>query len=149
MGRVVGVVRRLARVGDEEDRAGGEVVVGVEVAAGPADVAQGGVKRRRRDRRGARESLERALALFEDLGARLWAAQSRAELDRLRSRRAAGELTAAEQRVAELAAEGQSNKEIAAALFVSVHTVELHLSHAYAKLGVRSRAQLAHRLGSR
>src|SRR5947207_5993338 len=89
-------------------------------------LVQGGVKRRRRERRAARESLERALALFEDLGAQLWAAQSRTELDRLRSRRAAGELTAAEHRVAELAAEGQSNKEIAAALFVSVHTVELH-----------------------
>jgi len=48
--------------------------------------------------------------------------------------------------VAELAAEGRSNKEIAAVLFVSVHTIEAHLSHAYAKLGVRSRGQLAARL---
>ena len=52
---------------------------------------------------------------------------------------AAGELTPTERRVAELAAEGLSNKEIARALFVTVSTVEVHLSHAYAKLGVRSR----------
>jgi len=109
-------------------------------------LVQGGVKRRRREKRAARESLERALEMFDELGARLWAEQSRAELERLGARRAAGELTAAEQRAAELAAEGKSNKEIAAVLFVSVHTVELHLSSAYAKLGVRSRAQLAHRL---
>jgi DNA-binding NarL/FixJ family response regulator len=49
--------------------------------------------------------------------------------------------------VAELAAGGSSNKEIAQALFVSVRTVEAHLTHAYAKLGVRSRTQLARRLG--
>ena len=46
----------------------------------------------------------------------------------------------------ELAAKGLANKEIAQALYVAVHTVEVHLSHAYAKLGVRSRAQLAQRL---
>jgi DNA-binding CsgD family transcriptional regulator len=50
--------------------------------------------------------------------------------------------------VAELAANGASNKEIALALFVSVHTVETHLTHSYAKLGVRSPAQLASRLAS-
>jgi DNA-binding CsgD family transcriptional regulator len=51
--------------------------------------------------------------------------------------------------VAGLAADGLSNKEIAATLFVTVHTVEVHLSHAYAKLGVHSRAQLSGRLASR
>ena len=59
------------------------------------------------------------------------------------SRARRGELTPTEQRVAELATEGLSNKEIAQALFVTVNTVEAHLSHAYAKLGIRSRAQLA------
>jgi DNA-binding NarL/FixJ family response regulator len=48
--------------------------------------------------------------------------------------------------VAELAAEGLANKEIAQTLFVSVHTIEAHLSRVYAKLGIRSRAQLAGRL---
>jgi DNA-binding NarL/FixJ family response regulator len=50
--------------------------------------------------------------------------------------------------VADLAVRGLSNKEIAQALFVTVHTVEVHLSHAYAKLGVRSRTQLAGRLAT-
>ena len=54
-----------------------------------------------------------------------------------------GELTPAEERVARLAAAGLSNKEIAAELVVGVHTVEKHLSHVYAKLGVRTRAKLA------
>jgi DNA-binding CsgD family transcriptional regulator len=47
-----------------------------------------------------------------------------------------------EARVAQLAASGLSNKEIAAELMVSVYTVEKHLTHVYAKLGVRSRVQL-------
>jgi ATP/maltotriose-dependent transcriptional regulator MalT len=51
-------------------------------------------------------------------------------------------LTASERRVAQLAADGMSNKEIAQALFVTTKTVEVHLSHAYRKLGISSRAQL-------
>ena len=57
-------------------------------------------------------------------------------------------MTPSERRVVELAAEGLSNKEIAARLVVTVHTVEVHLSHAYAKLGVRSRGQAARRLSA-
>ena len=64
-------------------------------------------------------------------------------------RASSGELTPTEQRVVELAAGGLANKEIAEALFVSVHTVETHLSHAYSKLGVRSRSQLSRDLDSR
>ena len=52
-------------------------------------------------------------------------------------------LTAAERRVAALVAEGRTNREVAAALFLGERTVETHLSHVYAKLGVRSRAELA------
>jgi len=71
----------------------------------------------------------------------------RAELARVGVRPAPdSELTAAERRVAALAAEGMSNKQIAQRLFTAVHTVEVHLVHAYAKLGVRSRAQLASQL---
>jgi DNA-binding CsgD family transcriptional regulator len=51
-------------------------------------------------------------------------------------------LTASERRVAQLAAEGMSNKEIAQTLFITIKTVEVHLSHAYRKLGISSRAQL-------
>jgi DNA-binding CsgD family transcriptional regulator len=78
------------------------------------------------------------------------APRARAETGRIGARRPGrpGELTPTERRVAELAATGRSNKEIARALFVTVNTVEGHLSHAYAKLGIRSRAQLAHRFGA-
>ena len=74
--------------------------------------------------------------------------ETRAELARVGARRPqpSGELTPAERRVAELAGDGLANKEIARTLFCRVKTVEGHLSHVYAKLGVRSRAQLARRL---
>jgi DNA-binding CsgD family transcriptional regulator len=96
----------------------------------------------------ARRSLEQATAGFDEIGSPGWAEQARSELVRVGGRRPRpkGALTPTEQRVARLAADGLSNKEIAAALFVTVHTVEAHLSHAYAKLGVRSRGQLARRL---
>jgi DNA-binding NarL/FixJ family response regulator len=64
-------------------------------------------------------------------------------------RSASGELTPAEQRVVELAVDGLANKEIAQSLFVSARTVEVHLKHACAKLGIRSRTQLARRLSER
>lgn len=111
-------------------------------------LAQAQVRRRQRQRRAASESSEHALALFEAVGAALWADRARAELVRLTPQRRAGDLTTSERRVVELAAEGRSNKEIAQALFVTVHTVEAHLTHAYAKLGVRSRTQLARLEGS-
>jgi DNA-binding NarL/FixJ family response regulator len=84
------------------------------------------------------------------MGSPGWVEETRAELARVGARRPQpeGELTPAERRVAELAADGLANKEIAQALFVSAKTVEGHLSHAYAKLGVRSRAQLARRLSA-
>jgi DNA-binding CsgD family transcriptional regulator len=109
-------------------------------------LALGRVRRHANQKRAAREALEQALALFEELGAPLWAAKARAELRRISGRRAESELTEAERRVVSLAAEGRSNKEIAAALVMSVRTVESHLSHVYRKLGIRSRAALAHRL---
>jgi len=110
--------------------------------------AKGILERRNRRRGHARRALEEAAVEFERMGARLWAERARTELDRIGRRRriAPDELTPSERRAAELAAQGLSNKEIAAALFVTVHTVEVHLSHAYAKLGVRSRAQLTGRL---
>jgi DNA-binding CsgD family transcriptional regulator len=110
----------------------------------------GRAARRARKRTAARRALETAGAEFDVLGSPGWAGQARAELDLLGARGAApaGSLTAAEQRVVELAASGLSNKQIARRLFVAVHTVEVHLAHAYAKLGVRSRAQLASRLAS-
>jgi DNA-binding CsgD family transcriptional regulator len=98
----------------------------------------------------ARRCLGEAAAAFERMGSAGWAERARSELSRLGARQPVpeGELSPAEARVAELAADGLSNKEIAHRLFVSVHTVELHLSRAYAKLGLRSRAQLAARMSS-
>jgi DNA-binding CsgD family transcriptional regulator len=110
----------------------------------------GRAARRARKRTAARRALETAATEFEAIGSPGWAGQARAELDLLGARRAApsGGLTAAEQRVVDLAARGLSNKQIARRLFVAVHTVEVHLAHAYAKLGVHSRAQLASRFAS-
>jgi DNA-binding NarL/FixJ family response regulator len=113
------------------------------------ELVRGAVLRRAKRRRAARESLEAALATFERLGAGLWAARARAELSRVGGRAASrGDLTAGERRIAELVAEGKTNKEVAASLFVSVRTVEAALTRTYGKLGVRSRTELANRLGS-
>lgn len=113
-------------------------------------LALGETQRRARRRRAARESLQAALALFEELGAPLWAEKARRELARIGGRApAAGALTPTEERVAALVAEGRTNREAAKALYLSEHTIEGHLSRIYAKLGVRSRAELAHRLAAR
>jgi len=109
-------------------------------------LALGFAQRQARQRRAARNSLERALRLFEELGASLWAERARAELGRISGRAPSrGELTASERRVAELVAEGRTNREVAAALHVTPRTVEGTLSRVYAKLGVRSRTELARR----
>jgi DNA-binding NarL/FixJ family response regulator len=111
----------------------------------------GRAQRRLRKWAAARISLEQAAAGFDELGARGWAEQARSELTRVGGRRKQhpGALTPSEQRVVELAADGLANKEIARELFVTVRTVEVHLKHAYEKLGVRSRTQLARRLSER
>ena len=104
----------------------------------------GAVRRRAREKRSSRAALERAAGIFDELGARTWGARARAELARIGGRRAsAGKLTEAERRVAKLAAAGRTNREIADTLFMSVRTVEGHLSHVYGKLGIRSRTELA------
>jgi DNA-binding CsgD family transcriptional regulator len=106
-------------------------------------LALGVVRRRERQKRAAREAIAAALDGFEQLGAATWAEKARAELGRIGGRTREQGLTAAERRVAALVAEGRTNREVAAALFLGERTVETHLSHVYAKLGVRSRAELA------
>ncbi len=109
-------------------------------------LALGEAQRRAGRRRDARTSLQSAGAIFERLGARPWSVRTDAELGRLGGRVASGdELTATEQRVAALVAEGRTNREVAAELVVSVRAVEANLTRVYAKLGVRSRAELAAR----
>jgi DNA-binding CsgD family transcriptional regulator/tetratricopeptide (TPR) repeat protein len=114
-------------------------------------LALGRAQRRMKKWGAAREALQTAVTAFEELGSPGWADEASSELVRVAARRPSrsGELTPTERRVAELAVGGQSNKEIARALYVTVSTVEAHLSQVYAKLGVRSRTQLGDRLPSR
>jgi DNA-binding NarL/FixJ family response regulator len=112
-------------------------------------LALGSAQRRSKQRRAARESLEQALGIFQRLGAAIWAQRTRAELGRIAGRApGSGQLTAAERRVAELVAEGRTNKEVAAELVVTVRAIESTLTKVYAKLGVRSRTELSRRLGT-
>jgi DNA-binding CsgD family transcriptional regulator len=97
----------------------------------------------------ARASFTAALREFDELGAAGWAEKAASDIARLPGRRPADvhTLTAREREVAELVASGLRNREIATRLFISRRTVEASLSRAYAKLGVRSRSELAARFG--
>jgi DNA-binding NarL/FixJ family response regulator len=111
-------------------------------------LAYGGWWRRRRRGADARRQLRAATHTFTTFGAHPWATRADAEL------RAAGErispdpdprrrLTPQELQIAELAADGLSNREIATRLLLSPRSVDSHLSRAYRKVGVSSRAELA------
>ena len=106
-------------------------------------LALGVVRRRERQKRASRDAIGAALEEFEGLGASRWVEKARAELGRIGGRTRVEGLTSAERRVAALVADGRTNREVAAALFLGERTIETHLSHIYAKLGVRSRAELA------
>ena len=109
-------------------------------------LVKGRLQRRLKQRGAAAETLREAIAIFERIGAPIWAEQARRELERVGLRRAPDELTASEQRVAELAATGLTNREVARAAFMSPKTVEANLSRVYRKLGIRSRAELGARM---
>jgi len=110
-------------------------------------LALGSTLRRLRRMKNAREALHSALAIFQELGAPLWAEKARAELARIGGRAPTGdELTPTERRIAELVAEGKTNKEVAASLVVSDRTVESALTQIYRKLEVRSRTELARKI---
>jgi len=109
----------------------------------------GQIQRRQRRKEAAAGTLHQALAAFEDMGAPLWAERVRKELARCAVvPRRPTELSPAERRVAELAASGMTNREVATALFMSPKTVEANLSRVYRKLGIRSRAELGRQMGS-
>ena len=113
-------------------------------------LALGATERRARKQKQARQTLQDALAVFEELGASLWAELVRKELTRVGGRApASDELTPSEQRIAELVAEGKTNKEVAAILVVADRTVESALTQIYRKLDVRSRTELARMLAAR
>ena len=109
-------------------------------------LALGVVRRRARQKRPARDALAQALEAFERLGAGTWIERARSELGSIGGRTREEGLTPAEQRVAALVAEGRTNREVAAALFLGERTVASHLTHIYAKLGIRSRTELARAL---
>jgi DNA-binding CsgD family transcriptional regulator len=106
----------------------------------------GSVLRRAGHRSDARRELELARAVFVHLGTPIQERQASAELDTIGGRRRQEtELSPVEQRIADLVAAGQTNREVAAATFTSVRTVETHLGRIYRKLGIRSRTELAAR----
>ena len=116
-------------------------------------LCSGEAMRRNRRPAAARATFHRALAIFDDLGARPWAARATAELaasgvkDQRVMMAAVGpnrldELSPQELQAARIAARGQNNNEVAAALFISRKTVEAHLTRVYRKLGIRSRTEL-------
>jgi DNA-binding CsgD family transcriptional regulator len=101
------------------------------------------VQRRLKNRRAARDALTLAREIFESIGASAWTARATSETARISGRRPQPNvLTPTEQRIAELAATGRTNKEIAAELHLSVKTVEANLSRIYRKLAIRGRTEL-------
>ena len=126
-------VREHEEVGDPFGRARALLALGV-------------TRRRARQKRPAREAIEAAVAGFEELGAAGWAEKARTELGAIGGRTRVDGLTPAEQRVAALVAEGRTNREVATALFLAERSVAGHLSRVYAKLGIRSRTELARKL---
>jgi DNA-binding CsgD family transcriptional regulator len=152
LGRALRVLGTLEREGGLE-----HLQEAVEVLDGSAArlelakalAALGSATRRSRRPADAREPLRRALELADVCGAGGLAEHVRSELyasgARPRTTAFSGvdALTASERRVVTLAAEGQTNRDIAQTLFVTPKTVEVHLSNAYRKLGIRSRRELA------
>jgi len=138
-------VVELTRALEQQDR-----MTPQPVERGRTLMALGGVWRRLKQRRAARETLGEAIATFEGADAALWVARARSELARVSGRvPRPGELSATELQVAELIAQGVSNRAAAAELFVTVRTIESTLTKIYSKLGVQSRTQLASHLRSR
>jgi DNA-binding CsgD family transcriptional regulator len=124
-----------------------------EASPSPFEVARtqlcyGEILRRRRKRVEARQVLRAALNTFERLGAEPWAVRAHNELaatgekSRKRNVSATRQLTPQELQIALAVAQGATNREAAAQLFLSPKTVESHLSSAYRKLGARSRTEL-------
>jgi DNA-binding CsgD family transcriptional regulator len=108
----------------------------------------GQLQRRLRQKSTAATNLTEALQTFDRLGTPLWARRATAELARAVVAPSEGlsQLTPSEQRVAEMAASGATNKDIAAAMFISSKTVEHNLTKIYRKLGISSRAELGRRM---
>jgi DNA-binding CsgD family transcriptional regulator len=124
----------------------GEAPLRVELAS--SLLALGRIERRRKARKQSRDALSRARKLAAEIGHQPLLAEIEREMPRVAAARSGTELTATEQRVADLIAGGATNRDAAAALFVSVRTVETHVASIYRKLGVHTRSELAHRLSA-
>jgi DNA-binding NarL/FixJ family response regulator len=111
-------------------------------------LAYGEHLRRNGRRMEAREQLRAALDGFDEIGAQHWAERTRRELQatgetaRRRTPDAITQLTPQELQIARLVAEGLTNKEVAAQLFLSPRTIDAHLRAVFAKLGITSRREL-------
>jgi DNA-binding CsgD family transcriptional regulator len=149
--------RALIGDGDDVDALYGEAIerlgrTRIRVQLARTHLLYGEWLRRERRRLDAREQLRTAYELFKDFGVEAFAERARVELEATgqRARRRAvdtlDQLTPQEAQIAALAAEGETNREIAARLFISASTVEYHLRKAFRKLEVKSRTQLADRL---
>jgi DNA-binding CsgD family transcriptional regulator len=141
-GDLVGAQTHLEAAADEHD------LTRDPFGQARALLALGAVHRRNRKKRASRAAIDASLALFERCGADGWAQRARTELGTIGGRRREAGLTPAERRVAHLVAAGRTNREAAAELFLGECTIETHLSHIYAKLGVRSRTELSRTLGT-
>ena len=111
----------------------------------------GTIERRTRRRADARQSLQAAQGIFDELGARTWSDKARRLTERpgrAPENEDEANLTPAELRVAKVVADGATNREAAARLFVSTRTVEVHLTSVYRKMGIRSRTELAARMAT-
>ncbi len=148
----------LAAARGDLERARAEVTLALEqlervempLERGRTLLVRGQIERRSKRKRAAREAFAAAVETFDAIGARLWAQRARAELERTGVRHSEGdELTPTELRVAELAAQGLTNKRIAETLFISAKTVEANLARVYLKIGIRSRAELGRAMAQR
>ena len=117
--------------------------IGLPVERAQTLILAGSIARRSRRRTEARELLEQARSELVRCGALGLLPRVQAELERLGDRVDADALTKTERRIADLVAEGMTNAEVAAQLYVSARTVEAHLTQIYRKQGVRSRSELA------
>jgi DNA-binding NarL/FixJ family response regulator len=107
----------------------------------------GQLQRRGRLGEAATASLSAASSAFESMGTPLWLKRTQDELVSARVNRSGDQrLTPSQRRIAELAASGMTNRDVAAALFISLKTVEAGLTSVYRKLGITSRTDLGNRM---